>query len=125
MANEKSFEERYQFALGYFTSETGYEFEGVNDKEKLIYCAENKASIFDFDFWVAYEDLLKEKITYQEYAAIDREYDGSPMEVDETCVNIIKGWRKSLRRYRKVYQNKIEGERIENTIKQERNYINE
>lgn len=68
--------------------------------EKLIYCAENKKDLIDFDFWVQYEALIGEKITWDEYIAIDRDFDGDPHDIEPTDVATVSGFKKSLLEYR-------------------------
>lgn len=70
--------------------------------DKLIYCYENKKDMLDFDFWVQYEELLGEKITWDEYVAIDREFDGDPHDVDENDIEIISEFRDSLKEHRDI-----------------------
>lgn len=60
---------------------------------KLIYIAENKKDLLDFDFWVRYELLLGEKITWDEYVAVDKTLDGDPHDVsvfDKKTINTFK-----------------------------------
>lgn len=68
--------------------------------DKLIYCYENKKDLIDFDFWVQYEALIGEKITWDEYIAIDREFDGDPHDIESSDVEAIAGFKKSLVVYR-------------------------
>lgn len=68
--------------------------------DKLIYCHENKKDMLDFDFWVQYENLLGEKITWDEYTAIDSKFDGDPHDIDENDIVSISKFRNSLSEYR-------------------------
>lgn len=70
--------------------------------DKLIYCHENKKDMLDFDFWVQYEVLLGEKITWAEYVAIDNKFDGDPHDVEEKDIDIISGFRNSLKEHRDI-----------------------
>ena len=40
---------------------------------ELIYCYENNKSILDFDAWTAYENILDEKISFEEYSKLNKE----------------------------------------------------
>lgn len=70
--------------------------------DKLIYCYENKKDMLDFDFWVQYEALLGEKITWDEYVAIDNKFDGDPHDVEENDIETISGFRNSLKEHRDI-----------------------
>lgn len=67
---------------------------------KLIYCAEHKKDLIDFDFWVQYEALIGEKISWDEYIAIDHDFDGDPHDIELSDVDIVAGFKKSLLEYR-------------------------
>lgn len=99
--NELNFEEKYKQALKHFSKIAGFDIGSVEYKDKLVYCYENTKDLIDFDFWVEYETLLGEKISYQEYAAIDEEFDGAPMDVNPCDVDIITKWRDNLMKFRK------------------------
>ena len=76
---------KYQQAVNHFNKEMGFDIE--NDyirsrAEQLVCCFENKANLIDFDLWTRYEDLLKEKLSYNEYLAISENYDDSPFDVE-------------------------------------------
>lgn len=75
--------------------------------EKFIYCAEHKKDMIDFDFWVQYEVLVGDKLTWDEYIAIDSKYDGDPLDVepgspkvDEFKKNLIE-FRSEIKEYLK------------------------
>lgn len=82
--------------------------------EKLIYCYEHKKDLIDFDFWVQYEVLIGEKITWDEYIAIDGDFDGDPHDIELTDVDIVAGFKKSLVEYR---QGKDVMESLDDTIR--------
>lgn len=67
---------------------------------KLIYCSENKKDILDFEFWARYELLLGEKITWDEYVAIDNRFDGDPHDVELSNKRTINTFKTSLKRFR-------------------------
>lgn len=68
--------------------------------DTLIYCSEHKKDMLDFDFWVQYETLLGEKITWDEYVAIDNQFDGDPHDVDENDIETISEFKNSLKKCR-------------------------
>lgn len=70
--------------------------------DKLIYCCENKKDMLDFDFWVQYENLLDERITYDEYLAIDSKFDGDPHDVAKNDCKTISEFRNNLKEYRDI-----------------------
>lgn len=82
--------------------------------DKLIYCYENKKDMLDFDFWVQYEALLGEKITWDEYVAIDNKFDGDPHDVEENDIDTISGFRNSLKEHRNI----ITREKIDDMVVQ-------
>lgn len=49
---------------------------------ELIVCFEKAKDIVDFDFWTQYEELVNEKMSYEEYVKLDSKYDGDPLEVE-------------------------------------------
>ena len=67
---------------------------------KLIYCSENKKDLIDFDFWVRYELLLGEKITWEEYVAIDNTLDGDPHDVELSHKRTINKFKARLEEFR-------------------------
>lgn len=76
--------QKFEAALQYFSQDVDVEenrsfLEG--HANKLIYCFENEKDMLDFDFWVRYELLLGEKITWDEYVAVDNTLDGDPHDV--------------------------------------------
>lgn len=95
--------ERFEAALQRFSRDIDIEenrsfLEG--HANKLIYCSENKKDMLDFDFWVRYELLLGEKITWDEYVAIDNRFDGDPHDVEFSHKRTINTFKTSLRRFR-------------------------
>lgn len=74
--------------------------------DKLIYCYENKKDLIDFDFWVRYELLLGEKLTWDEYVAIDNKFDGDPHDVELSNKRTINTFRTSLKRFRNAHEEK-------------------
>lgn len=103
-ANRESFDsQKFEAALQYFSQDIDID---VNRKfledyaNKLIYCYENKKDVLDFDFWVRYELLLGEKLTWDEYVAIDNKFDGDPHDVELSNNRTINTFRTNLKKVR-------------------------
>ena len=73
---------------------------------KLVYISENKKDLLDFDFWVRYELLLGEKITWDEYIAIDNKFDGDPHDIEFSNKRIINKFKTALKHYRESNERK-------------------
>lgn len=71
-------------------------------RDEYIYCYENGKDLIDLDFWCDYQELLGEKITYEEYVAIDEHLDGAPADYTQDNIEIINLLRKKLKEYREV-----------------------
>lgn len=56
--------------------------------DAFIYGHQEGVSDIDLDFWVQYEELLGEKITYDEYRFVDGLYDGDPLELLDTGLSV-------------------------------------
>lgn len=96
--------ERFEAALQYASIDIDVDenrefFKGHADK--LIYIAEHNKDLLDFDFWVRYELLLGEKITWDEYTAIDNLLDGDPHDVSVFDKRSIKTFKEKLEEVRK------------------------
>lgn len=68
--------------------------------DEYIYCFENKKDLIDLDFWCDYQELLGEKITYDEYVAIDKCLAGAPCDYSCDDVEIISMLMEKLEEYR-------------------------
>lgn len=68
--------------------------------DKIIYCYEHKKDMLDFDFWCQYELLLGEKISWDEYVAIDNSFDGDPHDIEADDVDMISVFKNALKEYR-------------------------
>ena len=68
--------------------------------DEYIYCYENDKDLIDLDFWCDYQELLDEKIIYDEYMAIDEYLDGSPSEYSKDDAETIELLRDKLEEYR-------------------------
>ena len=66
--------------------------------DKLIYCYQNGLSLdlIDVDFWVQYEWLLGERLTFEEYGAVDGSFDGDPHEIDSQDDELVAAFKKLL-----------------------------
>lgn len=90
-------------ALQHFNEMVGINIENGHTKkyaDELIYCYLKKKHITDFDFWTQYEELLGEKISYDEYLAIDSNFDLDPHDVTPEDKETLEGWEKILDEYR-------------------------
>ena len=81
--------------------------------DEYIYGFKNGVDEIDLDFWIQYEDLLGEKISFDEYVFIDKLYDGDPLELDANVLSeydyaIISELKESLSKYRTTAPNKID-----------------
>ncbi len=92
-------QERYRDALNYFQKTYGADLTGLNARE-LLYCYENGKDLLDYDFWTRYQTLCDEKMTFEEYVAIDSEFDGDPHDIEESDLEAISEIKASLNRYR-------------------------
>ena len=54
----------------------------------------------DMDFWMQYEELLGERLGYDEYSAINSVLDGDPHDIEENDVEAISFLREALQEYR-------------------------
>lgn len=91
----------YQTALEHFAKDAnGIEhIEGVEPR-KLIYCYENNHDLMDFDFWCRLESLCGEKLTFDEFLAINETLDGDPYDIEETDIEMITAFKNTLAEFR-------------------------
>lgn len=68
--------------------------------DEFIYCYENGKELIDLDFWCDYQDLLGDKITYDEYVAIDKHLDGAPCDYTQEDVEVVSLLKGKLAEYR-------------------------
>ncbi len=71
----------------------------LKHQEELLFCYENRIGLIDFDCWTHYEDLLGEKITYDEYCAIDSQFDYDVLDV-EPGDKEVKKFKRELKEFR-------------------------
>ena len=57
--------------------------------DELIFCHQNAKDILDFDMWTHYEELLGEPISFDEYSAIDKRFDGDILDHDKADTQTI------------------------------------
>ena len=74
--------------------------------EEFVYCCENNKDLLDFDFWTRYELLVGEKLSWDEYVAIDNSFDGDPLDVSFSDRETIESFRDSLNNYRSAEKGK-------------------
>ena len=75
----------YDLAVQAYSAEQGVEIENDYVKahsEELIYCYQNNKELIDFDYWTHCEDILGEKITYEEFTSINETIPYDLMEVE-------------------------------------------
>lgn len=106
-------EDVYQAALQYFNAkvfqESGFSIENdyvKEHKDELCYCYEHDKTLIDFDWWCRYEELLKTRITYEEYRSLDNMLDADPMDIRLEDTKTVKALQKHLHILRGDY---IEG----------------
>lgn len=93
---------QYKKALDWLRTEIGDDqLEWVGDDDMLIYCCENKASVIDLDMWCHYQNLLDDKISYEEYAFLDRKFDGDILDVETKDKELIEAFKEELVCFRK------------------------
>ncbi len=68
--------------------------------DKVVYVYENHKDFMDLDFWIRFELLLDEKLTYDEFMAVNSRFDGDPFDVKFEDADTISGFRKDLDEYR-------------------------
>lgn len=96
-------QKRYQEALQHFSQKAGVNIETDYVKthaRELIYCFDNNKSLSDYDFWTRYETLFSEKMSYEEYIAVDSLYDGDPHEIQPSNSELISALKGALNHLR-------------------------
>lgn len=95
--------EKYFEALANYNNVVGSNIENEyvrSHANELVYCFEHNKTLIDFDFWTRYEFLCNEKITYDEYMAIDSVFDGDPHDVSPENKDDIAEMTLTLQNYR-------------------------
>lgn len=76
------------------------------NEEKLIFCAENGKKSYDFSCWIRYEDLLKEKLRFVEYEALNQKLGKDPYDVtlaDSDLLHSLRKYLESIRGYDEIF----------------------
>ncbi len=93
----------FRAAVSHFSHDVDHNIENDHVRAhaaELICCYENKKSLIDFDFWTQYETLLDEKLTWDEYIALDGMYEDDPLDIDPSDHMIIAALKADLESYR-------------------------
>ncbi len=93
----------YYEALAHYNSTIGSNIENEyvrSHADELIYCFEHGKTLIDFDFWTRYESLCDERMTYDEYLAIDRLFEGDPHDISMENKEAIAEITSNLKDYR-------------------------
>lgn len=95
--------EDYFTALDYYSDKVGRDIENEFVRahaEELVYCFHNEKEFNEFDYWTEYETLLGEKISYEEYVAVDDESPDYPSEIEPNDLEKIGALREVLTEFR-------------------------
>lgn len=79
--------------------------------DEYIYGYQHRKDLIDIDFWCRYEELLDEKLTWDEYVELDNYVDGSPEDISSDDDVVIKALKNRLLAFRK--QNRVDALLIE------------
>ena len=96
-------DELYSAAIQYFNDEIGLDIENDYVKEhteELIFCYSHNKSVIDFDVWTHYEDLLRERLSFDEFCFINKSFDGDILEIEEKNDKVIFFLKKTLFQFR-------------------------
>ena len=91
-----------------------YHLDSIDDdilkgnEDKLIFCAENGKESSDFDKWVRFETLLKEKLSFGEYESLNKKLDKDPFEVHLSDCDLLHSLRKHLESVRGLDENYLD-----------------
>lgn len=85
-----------------------------NHAAELVYCYQNNKSIEEFDEWVAYQDVLGEKISFDEYKNFDSRWDADILNLNlfnpQEVAN-VKAWYERFKNGElKENENKVNGD---------------
>jgi len=81
-----------QAAVSFYSNAIGVNIMNEHVKsyaDELIFCHKNHKGIIDFDFWTHYDDILDEKLTFDEYTQLDNLFDGDPLELSSQDTKTI------------------------------------
>ena len=101
-------------AVSYYSSDAATDI--LNDfvkkhADEYIYGYQHCKDLIDIDFWCRYEELLGEKITWDEYVELDNYVDGSPEDISSDDGMVMKALRDRLAAFRK--RNRVDALLIE------------
>ena len=101
-------------AVSYYSSDAATDI--LNDfvkkhADEYIYGYQHCKDLIDIDFWCRYEELLGEKITWDEYVELDNYVDGSPEDISSDDGMVMKALRDRLATFRK--RNRVDALLIE------------
>ena len=100
--------EDLQKALNHFHLDSIDEDILKGNEDKLIFCAENDKKSFDFDNWVRYETLLKEKMSFEEYTSVNEKLGKNPFDVNFSDCDLLHSLRKHLESVRGLDENYLD-----------------
>lgn len=96
-------ESLFEKAVAHYSEEAGIDIKNEfvqKHADEYVYCYLHNKDLIDLDFWCDYQELLDEKITYDEYMAIDEYLDGSPSEYSKDDMETIELLCEKLQEYR-------------------------
>lgn len=102
LSEQKSYEAAVKFYNEGANTDIDNDFVKRYGRE-LIFCYANRKPLIDFVFWTQYEKICNEKMTYDEYVAVDRLYAGDPFDIIETDREVISEIERNLNDYRASY----------------------
>ena len=86
----------YEKAISYYSQQMEVDIENDHVRKhasELVFCYKNGKGLLDFDFWTQYEELLGEQMSFPEYLALDRTFDGDPHDItpsDKETIGMLK-----------------------------------
>ena len=80
------------------------------NEDKLIFCAENGKKSSDFDNWVRFETLLKEKMSFEEYESVNEKLGKNPFDVKLSDCDLLHSLRKHLESVRGLDEAYLDGD---------------
>lgn len=91
-------------AVSYYSSDAATDI--LNDfvkkhADEYIYGYQHSKDLIDIDFWCRYEELLGEKLTWDEYVELDNYVDGSPEDISSDDGMVMKALKDRLAAFRK------------------------
>ncbi|MEE1503108.1 MAG: hypothetical protein UGF89_02540, partial [Acutalibacteraceae bacterium] len=101
-------------AVSYYSSDVATDILNEYVKshaDEYVYGYLHCKDLIDIDFWCRYEDLLGEKISWDEYVELDNYVDGSPEDISPEDGMVMKALKGRLAAFRK--QNRVDALLIE------------